>query len=239
MDLTHTLPFASTAITAVFAAVVLHRYSIGRRPHSLWWGLGLALYAAGTFAEAYLALRWQPFMLRLWYLTGAMLTAAWLGQGTVYLLVRRPRVAGVLATLLLVVSVLAVVTVFTAPVEGAAFQASVPISTQYKGLLTRTGLMIALTIFLNIYGTVTLVGGALWSAWLFARKRVLRNRMLGNILIAAGAMFPASAGTFIGLGLADWLYASELAGAALMFFGFYLTTQPQTAERGAHLPARS
>jgi hypothetical protein len=239
MDLVHILPFVSTAITAAFAVAVLRRYLAGRRLHSLLWGLGLALYALGTLAEAYLALRWSPFMLRLWYLTGAMLTAAWLGQGTVYLLVRRPGVAHALLALLLLASLAAAVAVFLAPVDSAAFRAGAPISTQYRGLLSRSGLMILLTILLNIYGTLTLVGGALWSAWLFARKRVLPNRMLGNLLIAAGALFPAGAGTLIGLGLADWLYASELAGAALMFWGFHLSTQPQPAARPAPAAARN
>jgi hypothetical protein len=239
MDLVHILPFVSTAITAAFAVAVLRRYLVGRRLHSLLWGLGLALYALGTLAEAYLALRWSPFMLRLWYLTGAMLTAAWLGQGTVYLLVRRPGVAHALLVLLLLASLAAAVAVFLAPVDSAAFQAGAPISTQYRGLLARSGLMILLTILLNIYGTLTLIGGALWSAWLFARKRVLPNRMLGNLLIAAGALFPAGAGTLIGLGLADWLYASELAGAVLMFWGFHLSTQPQPAARPAPVAARN
>jgi hypothetical protein len=97
--------------------------------------------------------------------------------------------------------------------------------------------MVPLTILLNLYGTVALVGGALWSAWLFWRKRVLLNRVVGNLFIAAGAMFPASAGAFIRLGWTDWLYASELAGAALMFLGFYLATQPQSAARPASAPA--
>ena len=54
MDLLHLLPFVSTAITFVFAATVLNRYRIGRRPHSLMWGIGLTLYGLGTLAEAYL-----------------------------------------------------------------------------------------------------------------------------------------------------------------------------------------
>src|SRR5439155_531976 len=128
---------------------------------------------------------------------------------------------------------------FTAPVSGALFKTGVPVSTQYKSLLTRTGLMVLLTILLNIYGTVTLVGGAAWSAWLFWRKRVLANRMAGNILIAIGALLPASAGTLISLGLGDWLYVSELLGAGLMFLGFWLATQPQPAERPAQAAARA
>ena len=169
MDLNHLLPYISTIITFCFAAAVLNRYRLGRRPHSL----------------------------------------------------------------------VALIAVFTAPVNGAGFHAGLPISTQYKALLGRGGLMILLTILLNIYGTLTLIGGALWSAGLFWRKRVLSNRMFGNIFIAVGALMPASAGAFISLGWGDWLYASELFGAALMFLGFWLATQPQPAERSAHAAARA
>jgi hypothetical protein len=58
-----------------------------------FWGIGLVLYGLGTFSEAFLELAWSPVMVRLWHLAGTMLTAAWLGQGTLYLLVHRPGVA--------------------------------------------------------------------------------------------------------------------------------------------------
>ncbi len=230
MDILHVLPFVSTAITAAFAGAVLSRYLKGKRLHSLMWGIGLLLYAAGTFSEAYLALGWSDFLLRMWYLSGAMLTAAWLGQGTIYLLVRRPGVAHVLTAILALVSLVAIGAVFTAPVSAAAFHTGVPISTTYKTIMTRSGLIVLLTILLNIYGTITLVGGAIYSAFLFWRKRVLPNRVIGNVFIAAGALMPAAGGTFIKLGLGDWLYLSELLGAAIMFLGFWLATQPQPAE---------
>jgi hypothetical protein len=230
MDILHVLPFVSTAITVAFAGAVLSRYLKGKRLHSLMWGIGLLLYAAGTFSEAYLALGWSDFLLRMWYLSGAMLTAAWLGQGTIYLLVRRPGVAHVLTAILALVSLVAIGAVFTAPVSAAAFHTGVPISTTYKTIMTRSGLIVLLTILLNIYGTITLVGGAIYSAFLFWRKRVLPNRVIGNVFIAAGALMPAAGGTFIKLGLGDWLYLSELLGAAIMFLGFWLATQPQPAE---------
>jgi hypothetical protein len=102
---------------------------------------------------------------------------------------------------------------------------------QYKDILTRSGVTILLTILLNIYGTITLVGGALYSAYLFWRKKVLANRMLGNILIAAGALMPASAGTFIRAGMVDWLYVSEFIGVVLMYLGFTQATAKQPAEQ--------
>ncbi len=241
MDLLHTLPFISTVITLAFAGAVFYRFLKGRRWHTLAWSFGLLLYAAGTFSEAYLALAWSPFILRLWYLSGAMLTAAWLAQGSVYLLVRKARVAHGLALALAVVSLAALGLVALAPLDAAGFQPGVAISTQYKDLLTRTRPMVILTVLLNIYGTLGLVGGAAYSAWLFWRKHVLLNRMLGNILIAVGGLFPAAAGTLIRVGLGDWLYISELLGAAIMFVGFTLATQTQTApkEQTAPAPARA
>ncbi len=98
------------------------------------------------------------------------------------------------------------------------------ISSQYKDILTRSGLIIAFTIILNIYGTLTLVGGAIYSAIIFFRKRVLVNRMIGNVLIAIGALAPAMAGSFVKMGLVDGLYLSELVGVVLMYIGFIQST---------------
>ncbi len=157
-------------------------------------------------------------------------SAAWLGQGTLYLLVRKPGVANAFAAGLAVVSILAVAAVFLAPMTNASYNTSLPASIQYKVIMTRGPLMIALTILLNIYGTILLVGGALYSALLFWRKRVLAHRVIANVLIAAGALMPATAGTFVKLGLADWLYLSELIGATIMFIGFLQATLPQPVQ---------
>ena len=99
----------------------------------------------------------------------------------------------------------------------------------FPAILGRSGVIILLTILLNIYGNVTLVGGALYSAYMFWRKRVLANRMIGNILIAAGALMLAMAGAFVRTGLVDWLYISELLGAILMFAGFTMATTGKPA----------
>jgi hypothetical protein len=161
-----------------------------------------------------------------------MLTAAWLGQGTVHLLVRKHGVAWTITGILAVVSLLAAVLVLSAPITSAAsaYNIAQPISSQYKDILTRGGATIALTILLNIYGTLTLVGGAIYSAIIFLRKHVLVNRMIGNILIAIGALAPAMAGSFVKLGLVDGLYLSELVGVVLMYIGFIqATTAPAQA----------
>jgi hypothetical protein len=153
-----------------------------------------------------------------------MLTAAWLGLGTVHLLIRRGNTAQILTAVLIAVSVLASIFVFAAPVNSVVYEVSRPVSEQYKEIMTRSGMTILLTILLNIFGTIALVGGAIYSAFLFWRKRILANRMYGNILIAAGALSPALGGTFLRTGLVDFLYLSELVGAILMFVGFILAT---------------
>lgn len=211
----------STLVTFAFAASVFSRYLRKRGTHLLLWSVGLALYGLGTLTEAIMMFTFSPAALKIWYLSGAMLTAAWLGEGTVHLLVRKRNVAKTLTIVLALVSLAAIGLIVVAPIaRGAAFDTTKPVSAQYRDILVRNGWIIALTIILNIYGSITLIGGALYSVYIFWRKRILRDRMIGNILIAIGALMPAMAGTLIKMGLADWLYLSELLGAVLMYVGF-------------------
>ena len=226
----HYLPILSTLITLVFTIAVLTRYRRKGGVHLLLWGVGLASYGIGTLTEVIMLFTFNTLALKVWYVTGAMLTAAWLGQGTVHLLVRRRGVALSLTALLGAVSLISLGLILAAPVSGAAssFSNSLPVSAQYKEILVRSGGIKVLTILLNIYGTFTLVGGALYSAYLFWRKNILANRLIGNILIASGALLPAIAGSSLKVGLADWLYVSECLGVILMYFGFMLATSGKT-----------
>jgi hypothetical protein len=217
----------STLVSFAFTAAVFQRYLSRKGSHLLMWSIGLLLYGLGTLTEVLLSLAFSPVVLKLWYLCGAMLTAAWLGMGTIHLLVRRGKIAWGITAGLGIMSLLSLGLVFSAPLTPAAsaYHPSLAVSAQYKDILVRDGAVSALTIFLNIFGTVGMVGGAIYSAYLFWRKQVLLNRVLGNLLIAAGALMPAMAGSFVKAGLVDVLYVSELAGALLMFLGFVLSTQ--------------
>ncbi|MCS7040613.1 MAG: hypothetical protein NZP34_13485, partial [Caldilineales bacterium] len=74
------LPLLSSIIAFIFAFLVLRRWYVGRRLHSLFWGIGLLFYGIGGAMEAYYGLLgWHPLVFRLWYLSGAVLVAAWLG----------------------------------------------------------------------------------------------------------------------------------------------------------------
>ena len=234
------LPVLSTLATFAFTAAVFMRYLRRRGAHLLHWSIGLALYGLGTLSEVLLSQGFSATVLRLWYLSGAMLTAAWLGQGTLHLLVRRGKIAWIATAVLGAVSLAAAALISSAPLTAAAssFHASLPVSTQYKEILVRGGAVTVLTILLNIYGPLTMVGGALYSAYLFWRKHVLLHRVVGNVLIAAGALAPAMAGSLVRLGWVDALYLSELLGAILMFSGFLVATA-RPAQVAARTPAVS
>ena len=229
------LPYLSTLVTFAFTVAVYNRYRQRGGMHLLLWAFGLLLYGIGTLCEVILGLTFNAFVLKLWYLTGAMLTAAWLGMGTVHLLIRKGRTAQIISWGLAAVSLLALLLVLTAPVTSSAYDVTRPVSEQYKEIFTRSGWVILMTILLNIYGTLTLVGGAIYSAFLFWRKKILAYRLYGNILIAAGALSPAMGGTFLRAGLVDLLYLSELIGAILMFIGFLMATSTAPAARSAEV----
>jgi hypothetical protein len=261
MSINQILPFFSAAIMVGFTIWVLQRYAVRRAPHFLFWGIGLAMFGAGSFAEAYLALAWNRWMFFVWYFFGAALNAAWIGHGTLNLLFRKPWVK-IVTGMLVVGSLFAGYLMLQAmpTLDTAIFTTLKPVSEQYgtkvvrpgenppagaqtatqtyrgqevtviRGLLPLGSPVRLTTPFFNIYGLLTLVGGAIWSAYLFWRKRVLPNRVIGNVLIAAGALLIGSASTLTRLGYGEFLYIGELLSAILMFAGFRLAARPQPQE---------
>jgi hypothetical protein len=220
------LPFLSSIISITFAFFVFKRYIQRKGLHLLLWGIGMVFYAIGGFCEGYYgAFGWNPLVFRLWYLFGAILVAAWLGQGTVYLLANR-KWAHALMIILGIGSLYGMVRVFTAQLDPSLMTSSLHTGSELSGHAIITDGVRVLTPFFNLYGTVTLVGGAVWSAWIFFRKRILLHRTIGNILIAVGATAPAFGGVFSRFGVSGALYIGELLGAVLMFLGFWRATTP-------------
>ncbi len=211
--MSYVVPLISALVSLVFALAVLDQYFARRQPFQLVWGIGLLLYCVATATEFW-AEAWglNPTIYRLWYLFGAFYVAAYLGMGTIYLLARR-RVAHIMMGLLAAATVYGAVVVFTAPLnlEGMVMQSS-------EGMPSYIGLN---TIFFNIFGTLALVGGALYSGWYFWRRRALRHRVLSNVLIAVGAILPAAGGALVKVeGSFQGLYVLELAGIVIIFLGF-------------------
>ncbi len=239
MKLNFIIPLVSSLVSWVFAVAVFTRYFRRRGPHLLLWGIGMVFYAIGGACEAYYgALGFNGLAFRLWYLCGAILVAAWLGQGTVYLLARK-RLANILMLLLGLGSLYAVFRVFTAQLDPTQMISSIHTGSELSGQAIVTPGVRGLTPIFNMYGTVALIGGAMYSAWIFWRKRVLLNRTIGNILIAVGAIAPAFGGVFSRFGIPSALYLGELFGAILMFVGFVRATTPVGQENKVPQPARN
>lgn len=224
----------ATVVSLVLAIQVARQYAARHQPYQLTWAVALFLFAIGTGAQFVAEVAgWSPFVYRIWYLSGAILTAAYLGQGTMYLLAKR-KTAHIIMGVLLVATLYAVVRVFAAPVdltqalaEGTISGAGMP---QYVRILTP---------FFNIYGTLLLVGGAALSVWRYFRSGGSPYRAGGTVLIAVGSLAVASGGTLARFNVPQPLYVSELAGVLLIFVGFWLTGRRRPARQAdSSQPAR-
>jgi hypothetical protein len=213
------VPAVTTVVSVVFAALVLARWTQRRHLNSLLWGIGLLMFAVGTAMELLYGLGgWHPWVFRLWYLFGAVLVAAYLGMGTAYLLMHGKTrwVAHALMALLLIGSVYAAYRVFSVPLDPTQM-----IAGELSGSAITVKSVRLITPFFNSLGVILLVGGAIYSSWLFIRQHILRNRVIGNILIALGALSPAIGGILQRLAQLHFiLYLSELLGVVLLFAGF-------------------
>ena len=123
-SLTVSLVFSliTAVVSAVFAVMVLRRWHEKHRPHLLAWGIGLLLYFLGAVGQAVLAVTWSPLFYSLWYWAGAIAVAPWLGQGTIYLLVRRGNIARNIHMALILVSLMTLPwALFLTPLDSSAW----------------------------------------------------------------------------------------------------------------------
>lgn len=232
------LSIISAAVSGVFAVIVLRRWYEKRRPHLLAWGIGLVMYFLGTLSQVILAVTWSPLFFGLWYWSGALMVAPWLGQGTAYLLIRRGSIARNLQMALLLVAIMTLPwTLFFTEFNEDAWHRGADITEIYRdfeqadgsiqpGIMPgeMRGTVRFFSPVMNTWGTILLVGGAIYSARLFRRKQIMRNRMVGNWLIALGGLLPALGGVFIRLGDPSFKYLGEMGGAILIFLGYWITT---------------
>ena len=83
------LPALTAALAIVMAVSLLDQWRDRRQPFQLVWAIGMAFFGIASGCEALAAAGgWNEGLYRSWYLTGAVLTAGWLGLGTVLLLAR-------------------------------------------------------------------------------------------------------------------------------------------------------
>ncbi|HSG87452.1 MAG TPA: hypothetical protein VLA23_14015 [Candidatus Limnocylindrales bacterium] len=83
------LPGLTALVAFVLALALLDQWLERRRPYQLVWTAGIAFYGIASVCSAIgYAVGWTEPVFRVWYLAGALWTAAWLGLGTAFLLGR-------------------------------------------------------------------------------------------------------------------------------------------------------
>jgi hypothetical protein len=83
------IPALTALLALVFTVLLLDQWRDRRHGFQLAWAVGMLCYTLGSGAEAVAALNgWSEPLYRAWYLAGGILTAAWLGLGTAFLLGR-------------------------------------------------------------------------------------------------------------------------------------------------------
>jgi hypothetical protein len=215
------IPIATTILALTFSVVLFRRWGQRGGPHLLWFAVGALTYAAGTITESWTTLfGWNDAVFRAWYITGALMGGAPLAQGSVYLHVKR-RTADRLAVALVVAIVTASVLVIASPIRYELVEPH-----RLTGKVLGWTWVRAFSPFINTYAFIFLVGGAAMSAWHFSKSLVTRNRFVGNVLIAVGALLPGIGGTFTRFGYTEVLYVTEFIGLALIFLGYRIAIAP-------------
>lgn len=176
----------------------------------------MLLYSISAGIETYseFAQSWNPWVYKVYYVMAAVLVL-YLGLGTVYLVFKR-RIWGNLF--------LAYALTLTTAFLLASLTSMVNMDRLVPGITVGGSAMdptVRLFSFAcTIPGTLALLGGAIYSVILFAAKREYAYRAWANVLIAAGTIVIAGAGSMARSGQTVGLYPAEMIGAALMLWGF-------------------
>jgi hypothetical protein len=221
------------AIAALVAAVLIADQHAHRpRPYKLLWTLGLTFYgiaAAAAFAGA--TGGWTPGEYKAWYFFGGVLTAAYLGLGSFFLLGPR-RAASILTGIAAVITVYAAVRIALAPVSIPADIAhDTTAVTNVSAFHPLPGDLTVAAIVMNIPGAVFLFGGAAWSAWTFWRRHTPGYRLLSMALLALGSIFPSILTGLQRLGYSGGAALGEFLGALCLLAGLGISLDVFTVFR--------
>lgn len=209
------LAFAAALITLRLSADLVRRYLVGRFPAHAAWAAALAAFALASGALAWgAAAGWSEPAFRVYYLGGALLSAALLGTGSLLLAGRRR-----VALVALVYVGLAVGVALAMPLAGDLSGSDVPDAREVLDLWPAR----ILAIVGNALGTLAVVLVAVAS---------FRHRPLGNVLILAGVGVAALGSALGGLGVGA--LAPMLALAAVLLYAGFVAPTP-----GASPPRRA
>ncbi len=211
----HFIPIITSIFSIWFGTLLFRRYRELGGMHLLWWAIGVFAFAAGTITESLTTLiGWQEPLFRAWYISGALFGGFPLAQGTVYLLLDR-KTADRLTAIVLSVAVVAATCVLLTPIDMSLVETH-----RLSGRVMEWTWVRAFSPFINLYAVIFLVGGAVYSALKYRKSPGMSHRVIGNWLIAIGALLPGIGGSFTRFGHVEVLYVTEFVGIVLIYFGY-------------------
>ena len=173
-----------------------------RAPHLAVWSLSLLAFAFASAALAWgAAYGWGEAAFRVYYLCGAMLTAALLGAGSLLLAGRRWALPVALLYAGLATG-LALAEPLAEPVSGT----TIPDASEHLDFIPAR----LVAVLGNSLGTLAVAVVAITTA---------RRRPLGNALVLAGVLTAAGGSALFGLGVAQSALSLALA-VGLLYAGF-------------------
>jgi hypothetical protein len=206
------LAFAAALIALRLSGDLVRRCRARRRSELLAWAAGLAAYAVAAGALAWSAAAgWSDASFRVYYLGGALLTAALLGAGSLLLVGRRWA-----ATVALVYSGLAIGVAVAVPLQTELSGTEIPEAQDVLDLWPAR----ILAIVGNSLGTIAVVAVAIVT---------FRARPVGNVLVLAGIAVAAIGSGLAGLGIGA--LAPAIAVAALLLYAGFVAPSPFSPPR--------
>ncbi|MFU8890029.1 MAG: hypothetical protein ACNA76_00020 [Anaerosomatales bacterium] len=228
-------PAATAILGFIFTGLVLNQWYHRRKPHQLAWSVGLFMYGAAAAMESYSEFtgEWIPWVYRIYIVLAASLVG-FLGLGTLYLISRKRLWPTLYLAFLLVCLAIFFWGALTVDLQEDKLVAGIVVGGQALGPGGSFPRIMSLPF--NITGTIFLLGGAVVSIWRFARKREYAYRVWANVLIAAGTIVIAGAGSMARAGMTVGLYAAEMVASALLLAGFLMAG---TLQKGAQAAAQA
>lgn len=211
-------------VTGWFLYRVGRRAIAGRARHNLFWALSLAMAFIGTAAYLGAVYGSQPWAFRVYYLLGAMLMAAYMGLGSLWLEwgQSRPRWAAAATWAVTAAGVAGAAFLFASPLESARLAGLA--GDPGTGIISSGGtagtLWLVDTILLNSFGVVALVGVAAASAWRAYTTVGPAGLARGNAGIALGGILLGLAGSAARLGLPGAFWLVMALGWVVIYAGF-------------------
>jgi hypothetical protein len=214
-------PAVTGLIGGIFTVLLIHQYIDRRKLHQLAWSVGFLIYSIAAFMEAYSEYynSWDPDLYRVYIVFAASLVG-FLGLGTLYLITKKKIWGHLFLVYVIAIMIIFLIGTFTVTLVKENLVAGITVGGSALGP-SRSFPRIC-SLFLNIPGTLFLLGGAIYSIFLFLPKPQFRYRVWANVLIALGTIIIAGAGSMARAGQTVGLYPAEMLGAAFLLWGFLM-----------------